>query len=250
MSHWITPEWPAPASVRACITTREGGVSEGSYASFNLATHVGDAAAKVSANRARLRAQLSLSQEPQWLEQVHGTQVVDARADGWVRTADGCDTETPGLACTVLTADCLPVLLCNRQGTRVAAVHAGWRGLAGGIVGVAVGRFQEPSESLMAYLGPAISQPAFEVGVEVLEAFFEGARSDAQVDAIAGAFTPSDRPLKFHADIYTLARAELAALGVTAVYGGNFCTYAERDRFYSYRRDKTTGRQASLIWLA
>lgn len=250
MSDWIIPEWPAPASVKACITTRAEGVSEGPYASFNLATHVGDSPERVSANRAYLRAQLGLSQEPQWLEQVHGTQVVEARADGWVRTADGCDTGAPGLACAILTADCLPVLLCNRRGTRVAAVHAGWRGLAGGIVGAAVGRFDDPSEELMAYLGPAISQRAFEVGVEVLEAFFEGARSDTQVDAIAGAFTPSEQPLKFHADIYALARAELAALGITEVYGGDFCTHAESDRFYSYRRDKATGRQASLIWLA
>lgn len=245
----LTPDWPAPASVRACITTRVGGTSTGAYASNNLAMHVGDDPQVVAANRAALARQLALAGEPQWLEQVHGTKVVRARRDGLIRTADGCYTEEAGLACAVLTADCLPILLCDTGGTQVAAVHAGWRGLAKGIVGKALQQFSVPGAQLMAYLGPAIAQPQFEVGVEVLEAFFKAARTTRHSEQIAAAFKPGHRPLHFYGDIYALARAELQALGIQKIYGGNFCTYAEPERFYSYRREKTTGRMASLIWL-
>ncbi|WP_286804137.1 MULTISPECIES: peptidoglycan editing factor PgeF [unclassified Marinimicrobium] len=245
----IRPDWPAPERVRAAITTRQGGVSEGPYAQFNLALHVGDDASAVQRNRALLQAELGLERGPQWLEQIHGTAVVEAQDDGRVLTADGCHTKQPGLACAVLTADCLPVLLCNQQGTRVAAVHAGWRGLAQGVLAAAVARFSEPSAQLLAYLGPALSQPHFEVGVEVLEAFFEQARNEAHNEAIAQAFQPGQKPMHFQGDLYVLARAELEALGVTAVYGGDFCTYRDRERFYSYRRDRDTGRMASLIWI-
>ncbi|WP_341938974.1 peptidoglycan editing factor PgeF [Marinimicrobium sp. C2-29] len=246
---FIVPDWPAPASVKAAISTRSGGVSEGAYASFNLAHHVGDSEPAVEDNRRALQNTLKLPGPPQWLEQVHGTQVVEAQADDWVRTADGCVTDQPGLACSVLTADCLPVLLCNRQGTRVAAAHAGWRGLASGVLAAAVARFNEPSADLMAYLGPALSQEHFEVGVEVLEAFFEAARNAEHADQVAASFCPSERPLHFRADLYALARAELQALGLTRVYGGDYCTYRDSERFYSFRRDGTTGRMASLIWI-
>lgn len=245
----IRPDWPASDRVRAAITTRKGGVSQGAYADWNLALHVGDDEAAVQHNRALLQTELGLPRAPQWLEQIHGTAVVEAQDDGRVLTADGCHTDRAGLACAVLTADCLPVLLCNQQGSRVAAVHAGWRGLAQGVLAAAVARFSEPSVQLMAYLGPALSQPHFEVGVDVLESFFEGARTEAHNDAIAGAFQPGRRPLHFQGDLYALARAELEALGVTAVYGGQFCTYADEARFYSYRRDRNTGRMASLIWI-
>lgn len=245
----IYPDWPAPACVKAAITTRRGGTSAAPYAEWNLAHHVGEAKARVDENRALLVESLDLPREPQWLEQIHGTSVVEAKDDGWVRTADGTFSDQPGLACAVLTADCLPVLLCNRAGTRVAALHAGWRGLAGGILAAGVARFHEPSAELMAYLGPALSQPRFEVGVEVLEAFFEAARSEVHAEAIAAAFRPSQRPLHFQADLYALARAELAALGVTQIYGGEFCTGYQEDLFYSYRRDGQTGRMASLIWI-
>ncbi|WP_027330640.1 peptidoglycan editing factor PgeF [Marinimicrobium agarilyticum] len=245
----IYPDWPAPARVTVAITTRRGGTSGAPYDEWNLAHHVGDAETKVRENRALLKGELDLPLEPQWLEQIHGTSVVEAKDDGWVRTADGAFTDLPGLACAVLTADCLPVLLCNRAGTRVAALHAGWRGLAGGILAAGVARFHEPSAELMAYLGPALSQPRFEVGVEVLEAFFEAARNEAHAEAIAAAFLPGHRPLHFQADLYALARAELSALGVSQIYGGEFCTGSQEDLFYSYRRDGQTGRMASLIWI-
>ncbi|HSX84764.1 MAG TPA: laccase domain-containing protein, partial [Cellvibrio sp.] len=146
-------------------------------------------------------------------------------------------------------ADCLPILVCDQKGTQVAAIHAGWRSLAKGIIARTLQKFSAPGSQLLAYLGPAISQPHFEVGIEVLEAFFKMARNPQHSDDIAEAFMPGQRPLHFHADIYALARAELKALGVKAIYGGEFCTYTDSDRFYSYRREKTTGRMASLIWL-
>jgi YfiH family protein len=247
---YLIPDWPAPARVRACITTRLGGQSQGPYASFNLATHVGDDPSAVADNRAALVERLGLKRKPQWLEQIHGTQVVEAADDGWVRSADGCYTRAPGLACAVMTADCLPVFVCNTSGSQVAVLHAGWRGLAKGILAKGLDTFSEPGSELMAWLGPAISQPHFEVGIEVLEAFFESARDVHHSDLIAAAFTPGKRPLHFFADIYALARAELQALGVKAIFGGNYCTYRDETRFYSFRRDKTTGRMASLIWLA
>lgn len=245
----IIPDWPAPAGVKACITTRAGGVSSGPYASNNLAFHVGDDQASVAENRRQLMEKLDLELPPQWLEQIHGQKVVAARPDERVRTADGSYSSAPGLACAVLTADCLPVLVCNRAGNRVAAVHAGWRGLAKGIVGRALSQFEDPPEQLLAYLGPAISKAHFEVGVEVLEAFFKGARNTEHAEQIGAAFAPSSRPMRFYADIYALAKAELQALGVIAVFGGNYCTVAEGQRFYSYRREGETGRMASLIWL-
>ena len=248
--NYFVPQWPAPANVRACITTREGGYSEGVYAANNMAAHVGDNPQLVARNRRVLCDSLPLEKAPQWLEQIHGVKVVRAQADALVRTADGSFSTEVGLACVVMTADCLPVLLCDRRGTQVAAVHAGWRGLAKGILERAIKRFNCPANQLLAYFGPAISQPHFEVGVEVLEAFFRVARNPAHSDAVAAAFQPAQRPLHFYADIYALARAELNALGVRQVYGGEDCTFRDAAQFYSYRRDKTTGRMASMIWLS
>lgn len=241
--------WPAPSNVRAFITTRAGGVSLPPFASNNFGLHVGDNPAHVAANRAQLAAQLGLQNTPQWLEQIHGIKVVDAQTDGLVRTADGSYSNQRGHACVVMTADCLPILLCDKQGTQVAALHCGWRSLAGGICAEALDKFPAARGDLLAYLGPAISQAHFEVGIDVLEAFFAAARSAEHADEIAAAFAVGARPLHFYADIYALARAELNALGVTAIYGGDYCTFADQERFYSYRRDKTTGRMASLIWL-
>jgi YfiH family protein len=236
--------------VGAAVTTRQGGASQHRYSAFNLAAHVGDSRQAVSANRAQLQQQLALPLPPQWLEQVHGVKVIDAAADGLVRTADGATTQTPGLPCAVLTADCLPILLCDEGGTQVAALHAGWRSLAAGIVPQALQRFSAPSSQLMAWLGPAISARHFEVGVDVLEAFFNSAQDVDHSDAIAAAVRPGSRPMHFYADLYQLARAALAARGVTAVYGGDYCTYRDASQFYSYRRDgAATGRMASLIWL-
>ncbi len=247
---FLEPAWPAPAGVKALLSTRRGGASQPPWDSNNMALHVGDDPQAVAANRRALAQRAGWQQPPQWLEQVHGTRVVEAEADGWVRTADACFTTRRGLACTVLTADCLPVLLCDAAGSQVAAVHAGWRSLAGGILTASCERFSCSASDLLVYLGPAISQPHFEVGIDVLEAFFERAQTPEHCAAISDAFRPSpNRPLKFHADLYQLARAELTQRGVTRIFGGDACTFAEADRFYSFRRDGCTGRMVSAIWL-
>ncbi len=238
---WIVPDWPAPARVRALSTTRAGGVSAAPYASLNLGTHVGDDPACVAANRARVRSLLPA--EPCWLNQVHGTAVVDAATAAGVPAADAAVSRTPGAVCVVMTADCLPVLLCDRAGTVVGAAHAGWRGLHGGVIEACVAAMQVAPSEIMAWLGPAIGPQAFEVGDEVRAAFVA---ADPGADA---AFRPAGAPGKWLADIYLLARRRLAALGVTAIHGGEGCTVAEPARFFSFRRDGATGRMASLIWL-
>lgn len=243
MDDWICPDWPAPAAVRALQTTRIGGVSQGPYASLNLGHRVSDDTAAVAANRARVVAAARLPAEPAWLEQVHGAAVVTLPAAPAKRSADAAVARTPGQVCAVLTADCLPVLLCADDGTEVASAHAGWRGLSAGVVRSCVECMHTPAARLMAWLGPAIGPRAFEVGPEVREAFV------SQDDASAGAFVEAERPGKFFADLYALARRRLELAGVTRVYGGGFCTYGERARFFSYRRDGECGRMASLIWL-
>jgi YfiH family protein len=238
----IEADWPAPANVRAVATTRGGGVSVGQYASLNLAAHVGDDAPSVSENRVRLRMALELSREPLWLNQVHGTAVVEAGPHEPVPTADASFARFAGQACAVLTADCLPVVFCDSDGTRVAAAHAGWRGLAGGVLESALTGLGVAPDRVLAWLGPAIEQDAFEVGPEVREQFL--ARSAENESA----FKQNARG-RWQADLYDLARRELARLGVTQVFGGGFRCYADRDRFYSYRRDGTTGRMATLVWM-
>jgi polyphenol oxidase len=241
----IAVNWPAPRRVRAVVTTRHGGVSEGRYASFNLATHCGDEPWRVAENRHRLAATHRVPPVC-WLSQVHGTDVVDAGADYTTPpTADAAWSRIPARACAILTADCLPVLICDRDATLVAAAHCGWRGLAQGILRSLVGRLGAPSDDLLAWLGPAIGPAHYEVGEDVRDALLK-TNSAACVDA---ALLPSTVAGKWQADLYAIARAELSELGVTAVYGGGFCTYRET-RFYSYRRDGVTGRMASLIWLS
>ena len=237
---WLTPDWPAPVWVKACITTRSGGISSAPFDSFNLGAHVDDDPVAVTKNRQRLISQLGC--KPAWLRQVHGVAVVPAEP-GEVLEADASWTATPGVACTVMTADCLPVLFCDRAGSRVAAAHAGWRGLAGGVLEATLDALAVAPEDVLAWLGPAIGPHAFEVGAEVREAFM------ATHPQAAEAFVASVNPDRYMADIYQLARIRLAARGVTAVYGGGFCTYSD-PRFYSYRRAAQTGRFASLIWLA
>ena len=237
---WLTPDWPAPVWVKACITTRNGGISAAPFDSFNLGEHVGDDPVAVTKNRQRLISQLGC--KPAWLRQVHGVAVVPAEP-GEVLEADASWTATPGIACTVMTADCLPVLFCDRAGSRVAAAHAGWRGLAGGVLEATLDALAMAPEDVLVWLGPAIGTHAFEVGAEVREAFM------AVHPQAAEAFVASVNPDRYMADIYQLARIRLAARGVTAVYGGGFCTYSD-PRFYSYRRAAQTGRFASLIWLA
>ena len=237
--NWLTPDWPAPASVRACVTTREGGVSEAPFDSLNLGDHVDDRPEAVAENRRRLTDHFSI--KPAWLQQVHGIAV--AQADpGIVATADASWTATPGIACAAMTADCLPALFCDRAGTRVAAAHAGWRGLAAGVLEATLDTLDVPAEDVLVWLGPAIGPKAFEVGPEVREVFIN------QLPEAAEAFVPSDNAGRFMADIYMLARLRLAERGVTAVYGGGFCTVTD-PRFFSYRRASRTGRFASLVWL-
>lgn len=239
---WITPDWPAPPNVRALITTRVGGVSVGPYASLNPADHVGDDHQAVRRNREIVRAALPV--EAHWLKQVHSALVHRVTGDPLnVPEADAAVSALPDQVCVVMTADCLPVLFCADDGSEVGAAHAGWRGLAAGILERTVEAMAVPSARLLAYLGPAIGPRAFEVGPEVCAEFIA---ADAQA---AAAFRPVAGSDKFLADLYLLARQRLARIGVTRVYGGDFCTYSEPQRFFSYRRDGATGRMASLIWL-
>jgi len=239
----IYPQWPAPAHVRAVSTTRTGGVSQPPYDSLNLASHVGDQDGAVQANRQQLAKQLDLTVEPVWLEQVHGDKVVNAALAAGTPPADASYTQQPGVVCAVMTADCLPVLFCDRQGEVVAAAHAGWRGLASGVLEATVAAMGAPVDSLLAWLGPAIGPAAFEVGDEVRTTFV-----DRQAEATA-AFSRSGNG-RWLADIYQLARFRLASAGIDQIYGGGFCTFSDSHRFYSFRRQSTTGRMASLVWIA
>lgn len=242
----ILPDWPAPAAVFAATTTRDGGCSSAPYQSFNLATHVGDDPDCVAENRHRLRQRLALPEHPRWLNQVHGVDVVCADALRAPVDADGAWTTTPGVVCAVQTADCLPVLFCNREGTRVAAAHAGWAGLLAGVLAATRATFAGDGE-VLAWLGPAISQPHYEVGPELRAAFLDAAPA-AQRAQTAAAFLPAPRAGHWLADLYALARLQLQGSGVR-VFGGDLCTAADPQRFYSYRRDGATGRMASLIYI-
>lgn len=236
---WIVPGWPAPANVRALVTTRSGGVSGGTYASLNLGLRTGDDPQAVAANRARLR--VMLPQEPKWLRQVHGCDVVEADTLADAPEADASIARRPNTVCVVLVADCIPVLLADRAGTAVAIAHAGWRGLAAGVIERVVERMGPAAEDLVAYLGPGIGPRAFEVGADVRDAFLAG---DARAEA---AFTPHV-PGKWLADLFLLARQRLARAGVANIHGGGLCTYSDARRFFSYRRERATGRMAALIW--
>ena len=241
----VVPDWPAPRAVRSLLTTRRGGVSRSPYASLNLGDHVGDDRSAVAANRASLRAALAGGGDPLWLEQVHGTRVVNAAAhspNDPPLAADASFSREKGVVCAVMTADCLPVLFCDRAGSTVAAAHAGWRGLAGGVLQNTVAAMKVPPLEIMAYLGPAIGADAFEVGQDVWDAFcLPMPRAEvAFTDIGAG---------KYLADIYALARLVLQDVGVNQIYGGQHCTVLERDVFFSYRRDGQTGRMVSAVWL-
>jgi hypothetical protein len=238
----IEPQWPAPPGVRAAFTLRTGGVSAAPYDSFNCAAHVGDDAAAVTENRRRLCERLALPQPPAWLEQVHGTRVAVLRgAPEPLAPADAAVTRAAGCVCVVQVADCLPVLFASRDGAAVGAAHAGWRGLAAGVLEAAVRSLEADPGEVLAWLGPAIGPEAFEVGSEVRAAFLQ------EGPAAAAAFTPNARG-RWQCDLTTLARQRLAALGVRQVYGGTWCTYADSARFFSYRRDGRCGRMAGLIW--
>ena len=261
---FIVPDWPAPASVKAVVTTRLGGVSQEPFESLNPAFHVGDDAKNVARNRQLISNELTANFEPQWLEQVHGIDVVEARIDhadigplvnkqeGIVKAicqlgvpcADAIITSDLGLPCAVMTADCLPVLFCNVEGDQVGVAHAGWRGLAAGVLENTFASFDQPPERMLVWLGPAIGPDNFEVGEEVRDTFLSfSARTEA-------AFQPNkSKPGHWFADLYLLAKIRLNRLGIESIYGGDFCTYADSARFYSYRRDHDTGRMASIIWI-
>ena len=243
----LVPDWPAPEHVKAVITLRTGlgvgGISQGAYADFNLATHVGDEPQQVLSNRQLLTTQLNLPSEPVWLEQVHSQEVVRAEdAQGRLVKADAAYTSQNQLPCVVMTADCLPLLVTDIQGRCVAAIHAGWRGLAEGIIKTTLDKLPVENKELLVWLGPAIGPQAYEVGDDVRQAFMQrdsnASKAFAQVDEA-----------HWLMDIYQLARQQLKQLGVQQIFGGEYCTYSDETRFYSFRRDQVTGRMASIIWL-
>ena len=239
-SDWIVPDWPAPKRVKSLITTRAGGYSAGPYASLNLGLRTGDDGETIAKNRARLRS--ALPNDPTWLKQVHGNNVIEADELGTGHPeADASVARSPGAVCAVLVADCIPVFFSNRAGTVVAVSHAGWRGLARGVIERTVTATGERPQDLMAYLGPGIGPLAFEVGPDVRDAFLVDAPQDAE------AFAPRSAG-KWLADLFMLARHRLQRAGLHEIFGGGMCTYSNPERFFSYRRDRETGRMAALIW--
>ena len=239
MTHWIAADWPAPANIHALTTLRTGGISTAEFSSLNPASHVHDKAEHVAANRQRIKAMLSLPADPVYLEQTHSVDIVCAEQVNGIVKADASYTTKDNIVCAVLTADCLPILLSDQQGTTIAAIHAGWRGLLNGIIENSLSKM--PNSPVIAWLGPAIGAECFEVGEEVYQAFYQ------QSAEFSTAFK-AQATGKYLADIYQIARILLNNAGVTLIYGGNFCTVTEQQRFYSYRRDGQTGRMLSLIW--
>ena len=241
---FITPNWPAPTNVKALQTTRTGGLSKPPYASLNFGEHVMDDPLAVAHNRQLLSPYLP--SEPVWVNQIHGIEVIDAATSGCLENADGAFSTKNNVVCVTMTADCLPILLCDKAGTVVAAVHAGWRGLCDGVIEAAITKMSAKPADILAWLGPAIGPNAFEVGNDVREQFMQ---KDAQAES---AFKTHGE--KWLCDIYAIAKQRLIAVGVKAIYGSSineeFCTYTDKTRFYSFRRDNFTGRMASLIWLA
>ncbi|MBT8434825.1 MAG: peptidoglycan editing factor PgeF [Gammaproteobacteria bacterium] len=240
MIETIAPDWVTPPGVCACTTTRAGGVSEAPFDSLNLALHVGDDPVHVGRNRELLQ-QLHLPAEPCWINQTHGTDVVTLELDK-NRDADAAVTRQPGVVAVVMTADCLPILLCNRDGSEVAAVHAGWRGLQAGVIQRTLAGMESRGEQLQAWIGPGISQQNFEVGAEVRTAFIEST-PDAE------SFFDENRKGHWLCDLAGLAERVLKRQGLVDVYRDHGCSYRDADRFFSYRRNATTGRMASLIWI-
>lgn len=241
MIETIQPNWSAPSRIQACCTTRQGGVSAEPFDSLNLALHVGDDPALVAQNRKLLRDQLELPAEPCWINQTHGTQTVTLERDA-SRDADAAVTRVPGTIAVVMTADCLPILLCNQTGSEVGAVHAGWRGLQAGVVQSALATMNSPNHQLIAWIGPGISQACFEVGDEVRAAFIDSMPH-------AQAFFSANRRGHWLCDLAGLAEQVLKAQGVGEICRDSHCSYRDADRFFSYRRSATTGRMASLIWI-
>ncbi len=245
MTTLIKPQWPAPAGIAAFMTTRIGGFSKPPFDSFNLGDHVGDDPEAVARNRKKLIQEFNCPDEPCWLNQTHSSHVAIASiTDSYDCNADAIYASQANKVCVVLTADCLPLLICNFDGTEVAAVHAGWRGLSQGVIESTVASFKSPANELMVWMGAAIGEKAFEVGVEVVEIF-----SEQHPQALQAFTRVENKANKWLANIYQLARLRLALLGVDAIYGGDYCTYTDSQRFFSYRRDGQCGRMASMIWM-
>lgn len=243
MKNILTPDWPAPKHVRAYTTTRLNGFSHDPYASFNLGDHVGDDHENVLQNRTYLKKILNLPTDPIWLNQIHSTDIFNVDRDVKPQSADGSYTSHKNIVCAVLTADCLPILLCDQSGTQIAAVHAGWRGLAAGVIESALNSFNPTDKKIIAWIGPAIGQAFYEVGDDVRDKFLE-------IDADAGkAFQPYKQS-KWLANMNLLARQRLEKSGVSEIFGGDLCTFQDSERFFSFRRDGKTGRMASLIWIS
>ena len=241
---WITPRWPAPPGVRAVTVTRAGGESRAPYASLNLDAGTGDAPATVARNRARLLSALGIEREPCWLDQMHGSNVVRAAHYERAPRADASVGQAGSPPCAVLTADCLPVVLCDMSGTRVGIAHAGWRGLASGVIASCIACMDRPGRELLAWLGPAIGPESYEVGPEVRDACL------AAVSGARPAFVPSPARMgRWLANLYAIAARQLESLGVGRIYGGGFCTCRDGSRFFSHRRDGITGRFATLAWI-
>jgi len=238
----IIPDWPAPDNIRAFSTTRESGFSQDPFDSLNLGDHVGDDVTRVAQNREKLIYTIQAPESPRWLKQVHGHHIVDSCDWKLNIEADAIFSQQNNHVCTIMTADCLPILLCNQHGDAVAAIHAGWRSLALGIIEKTVRKFHCEPDTIFAWLGPAIGSSQFEVGQDVYDAF---CRHSPQAN---NAFKATNNS-HYLADIYQLARQKLAAQGVSSIYGGDFCTFSDEQQFFSYRRDGKTGRMATLIWI-
>jgi YfiH family protein len=244
-ARFVCAKWPAPVQVCTAITTRIGGRSTGAYRGLNLSATVGDSEAAVATNRALLRGSLALASDPLWLNQVHGRDVINL-GNGSDHLGDGVYTATPGQVCAILSADCLPLLLCNRAGTEVAALHAGWRGLAAGILQSGVATMASEAHELLVWFGPAICARHYEVGPEVRDAFLS---ARAYPVGLENAFQPCQNG-KWLANLVAIAVSILASLGVRQTFTQNECTYGLPERYYSHRREHPTGRQASLIWIS
>lgn len=240
----LQPDWAAPQNVRGFTTLRQGGVSLPPFESLNLGTHVGDDLSAVATNRARLVELAQLPQAPIYLNQTHSTRVIRLPYDGSDLNADAVYTNQARQVCLVMTADCLPALFCSRDGREVAAAHAGWRGLCDGVLEQTVAQFACPREDILVWLGPAIGKTAFQVGQDVVDQFFA-----VQAQAI-DAFLPDPHNAgKYYGDLYQLARQRLTSVGIRQISGGDYCTYSAPQDFFSFRRDKITGRMATLIWI-
>jgi polyphenol oxidase len=244
--HWLVPDWPAPANIHAATTLRTGGVSKEPYLSLNPATHVNDLKECVLQNRKIIRDMLSLPAEPVWLDQIHSNHIIKAEIGNTPQQADASYSFESGVVCAVMTADCLPLLICSKDGQKIAAIHAGWRGLLTGVIANSISEIASKTPitkctELLIWLGPAIGAKCFEVGTEVFDAFMN--KSNLYEKAFK-----KQHNSKYLADIYQLARIELNTLGISNIYGGTYCTMTDNERFFSYRRDNQTGRMATLIW--